>query len=56
GAPFTEVKKSYKQLMREYHPDRHAASPENLKKATEMSKRINYSFQRIKKYLETGKF
>lgn len=52
GASFSEVKKSYKKLIIACHPDRHA---DNTEKATEMTQKINYAFQRIKKYEETGK-
>jgi len=55
GAPFEEVKKAYKNLLREYHPDRHSTDPKKMEKATEITQRINYSFQRIKKYFETGR-
>jgi DnaJ-domain-containing protein 1 len=52
GAPFPEVKKSYKKLIIAYHPDHHA---NDTAQATEMTQKINYAFQRIKKYEETGK-
>ncbi|HUX12765.1 MAG TPA: J domain-containing protein [Spirochaetia bacterium] len=54
GASFDEVRKAYKNLLIEYHPDKHSASPEKLRIATEITKKINSSFQRIKRYHETG--
>jgi DnaJ-domain-containing protein 1 len=51
GAPFSQVKKSYKRLLRIYHPDRFAANPEKLKLATEITKMINASYQRIKTHV-----
>jgi DnaJ-domain-containing protein 1 len=49
-APFEEVKKSYKRLLRKYHPDRFANNPNKLKIATEITKKINRSYQNIKEY------
>ncbi|MBN2443286.1 MAG: DnaJ domain-containing protein [Spirochaetales bacterium] len=49
-APFSEVKKSYKKLLTKYHPDRFANNPKKLKIATEISKKINQSFQLIRDY------
>ena len=49
GAPFGEVKKSYRNLLRKYHPDRFAMDPEKQKLATEITQKINVSFQRIEK-------
>jgi DnaJ-domain-containing protein 1 len=48
--PFTEVKKAYKKLLRRYHPDRFANNPRKLKIATEITKKINESFARIREY------
>lgn len=50
GASFEEVKKSYKKLLRQYHPDKHANDPEKLKTATEITQRLNAAFARIEKY------
>jgi len=44
------VKKSYKRLLRQYHPDKHAHDPEKLKTATEITQRINVAFARIETY------
>jgi DnaJ-domain-containing protein 1 len=54
-APFTEVKAAYKKLLFKYHPDRNASTPEQLKKATETSTRINNAFQIIEAYEEARK-
>ena len=47
-APFAQVKQAYKKLLREYHPDKHAGDPEKQRVATEITKRINESFARIR--------
>jgi DnaJ-domain-containing protein 1 len=49
-ASFTDVKKSYKRLLRKYHPDRFANNPKKLKIATEITKKINESFTKIREY------
>ena len=50
GAPFNEVKASYKRLLQQFHPDRHAADPEKYKLATEITSKLNQAFQRIKEF------
>lgn len=52
-APFAEVKAAYKKLLFKYHPDRNSRSPEELKKATETSTRINAAYQIIETYEES---
>lgn len=46
------VKKQYKKLLRKYHPDRFAQDPEKYRSATEITKKLNESFQRIREYHE----
>ena len=48
GADFEITKKAYKKLIRKHHPDNNSKNQESLKKATEKSKNLNISFQRIK--------
>jgi deoxyribodipyrimidine photolyase len=50
AAPFEEVKKAHKKLLRQYHPDRYANNPERFKMATEITQKINQSFQKIKAF------
>jgi len=52
GAGIEEVKASYKKLVLRYHPDKHAGDPEKLRIATEITKKINESFERIRSRLE----
>lgn len=52
GAPLPEVRQAYKRLMAAFHPDRHADNPEKLKTATEVTKKLNQSFQRIRTWYE----
>ncbi len=53
GASMDEVKKAYRQLMNQYHPDKLAAKglPESmLKAATEKTQQIKAAYELIKKY------
>ncbi len=52
-APFADVKTRYKELLKKHHPDRHTDSPENLKKATAVSARINAAYQLIEAWEES---
>jgi len=47
GANADLVKKAYKTMLRIYHPDRHAGDPEKQRIATEITSRLNRSYQRI---------
>lgn len=51
GASFEEVKKSYKRLLALYHPDRHSSDPEKQRLATEISARLNQSYDRLRERL-----
>ena len=50
GTSFSEVKKAYKKLVIQYHPDKHANDPKRFKMATEITQKINQAFQRIKNF------
>jgi DNA segregation ATPase FtsK/SpoIIIE-like protein len=50
GAPFEEVKTAYKKLLRQYHPDKHASDPQKFKLATEITSKLNQSYQKIEEY------
>ncbi|MFW5737661.1 MAG: J domain-containing protein [Spirochaetota bacterium] len=52
GAPLPDVRRAYKRLMAAYHPDRHSSDREKLRTATEITKKLNQSFQRIRTYYE----
>ena len=55
GAPFEEVRKAYRSLIRDHHPDRFADDVRESDRATTRSQDINESFQRIKKWEEDGR-
>ncbi len=50
GAPFEDVKKRYRQLMREYHPDRHSESPEAERAATQKTQKLTAAYDLIEKH------
>ena len=47
GADFAAVRKSYRTLMRKYHPDHHTGSPEKQKAATELAQRLTLAYKLI---------
>ena len=52
GAPFDEVKKSYRKLMRKYHPDRHMGNPKKQKAATELTMRVTQAYKELEEHLK----
>lgn len=55
GTPFPEVKAAYKRLLMQNHPDRNSATPEQLKRSTEISAQINAAYHRIVTWNTKGK-
>ena len=54
GAPMSDVQRNYKKLMTAFHPDRHASDPEKFRTATEVTKKLNESYQRIRTWYGEG--
>ncbi|HUQ06207.1 MAG TPA: J domain-containing protein [Kofleriaceae bacterium] len=52
GADLAEVKSSYRQLMRKYHPDMHAGNPQKQKAATELSMRVTTAYNGLVSHFE----
>ena len=56
GVPFDSdyavVKAAYRDLMRKYHPDRHAQDPTKERAATEMARKIALAYEAIERYLK----
>ena len=52
GSPLTDVRSSYKRLMTAFHPDRHSADPDRFRTATEVTKKLNQSYERIQSHYE----
>ena len=55
GTPFPEVKAAYKRLLMQNHPDRNSATPDQLKRSTEISVQLNAAYHRIETWNSTGK-
>ncbi len=51
GAEFSEVKTSYRSLMRKYHPDRHVGNAKKQKAATELSMRVTQAYNALEEHL-----
>jgi len=47
GASLQEVRRSYLQRVKFFHPDRHQTSPGLLRKATEETKKLNLAYERV---------
>ncbi len=52
GAEMSQIKSSYRQLMRKYHPDMHAGNPQKQKAATELSMRVTAAYNGLVAHLE----
>jgi DnaJ-domain-containing protein 1 len=52
GADMASIKTSYRKMMRKYHPDMHAGSPQKQKAATELSMRVTTAYNGLVEYLE----
>ena len=52
GADLAQIKTSYRQLMRKYHPDMHAGNPQRQKAATELSMRVTAAYNGLVAHLE----
>lgn len=48
GTDFSITKNAYKKLIIKYHPDKNNSNTESMYKATEITKDLNISFQKIK--------
>ena len=51
GADFEAVRKSYRRLLRQYHPDKFAQDPEKLRAATEVTRNITEAYNGLAAYL-----
>ncbi len=52
GADFAEVKKSFRTLVRRYHPDMHSGSPGKQKAASELTKQLTVAYNALERHLE----
>lgn len=54
GASMERVRQSYKRLLSQYHPDKHASDPAKHRTATEITKKLNESYKRIQEFYRQG--
>src|SRR5215216_3637338 len=55
GASLQEARRSYYELVKFFHPDRHQSSPGLWQKATEETKKLNLAYERVCKFLQAGR-
>lgn len=48
GAGPDEIRSAYRKMMRKYHPDRYASSPEKYEAATEVARKITDAYNGLK--------
>jgi DnaJ-domain-containing protein 1 len=51
GSDFATVRRSYRTLMRKYHPDRHTQSPEKQKAANELAQKLTDAYKKLERRL-----
>jgi DnaJ-domain-containing protein 1 len=51
GAPFQEVKASFRRLMRKYHPDLHVNNPVKHKAATQLTMTLTAAYNELEQHL-----
>ena len=54
GASLQEPRRSYRQLVKFFHPDRHQTSPGVMRKATEDTHKLNLAYARVCKVFGAG--
>jgi DnaJ-domain-containing protein 1 len=45
GASLDDVRRNYREMMRKYHPDKHAGNPERHKAATELAASLTNAYR-----------
>jgi DnaJ-domain-containing protein 1 len=51
GSDFETVRRAYRTLMRKYHPDLHAGTPEKQRAANELTQRLTDAYKLLEKKL-----
>ncbi len=55
GSGFDEVKKSFRRLMRKYHPDLHVGDPVKHKTATQLTMSLTQAYNELEQHLVGGR-
>jgi DnaJ-domain-containing protein 1 len=53
GSNFETVRRSYRALMRKYHPDHHTQSPEKQRAANDVAQKLTEAYKLLEKRLRT---
>ena len=53
GATLAEVKQAYRQLMRQYHPDKHPHDPARRELATQLSQKLTVAYNELNQILRS---
>jgi DnaJ-domain-containing protein 1 len=51
GSDFETVRKSYRRLMRKYHPDLHRGTAEKQRAATDLTQRLTQAYKTLEKHM-----
>jgi hypothetical protein len=51
GSDFETVKRSYRRLMRKYHPDLHGGAPDKHRAATDLTQRLTQAYKTLERHL-----
>jgi DnaJ-domain-containing protein 1 len=51
GSDFETVRHSYRRLLRKYHPDLHADTPDNQRAATDLTQRLTEAYKTLERHL-----
>ena len=51
GSDFETVRKSYRNLMRKYHPDLHGGTPEKQRAANDRTQKLTEAYKTLEKHL-----
>lgn len=51
GAGLDEVRRAYRRLLKQYHPDKFANEPEKYRAATEVTRRLTEAYNGLTRYL-----
>ncbi len=54
GAEFTQVRRTWRRLMREHHPDVQGEDPDRQRASTELAQRLNDAFGEIRRRQLSG--
>lgn len=51
GSDFETVRRSFRRLMRKYHPDLHGGAPDKQRAATDLTQRLTEAYKTLEKHL-----